>query len=56
VQADAPAESIIPAARRIVAELRPDVPPRFRTIQTIVSQSVADRRFVLLLVGVSGLL
>jgi len=54
IQGDAPAEAIIPAARRIMAELRPDVPPRFRTIQTVVSQSVADRRFVLLLVGVFG--
>jgi putative ABC transport system permease protein len=54
IQGDAPAEAIIPAARRIVTELRPDVPPRFRTIQTVVSQSVADRRFVLLLVGVFG--
>jgi ABC-type antimicrobial peptide transport system permease subunit len=54
IHGDAPAEAIIPAARRIVGELRPDVPPRFRTIQTVVSQSVADRRFVLLLVGVFG--
>jgi predicted permease len=54
MQGDAPAEAIIPAARRAVAELRPDVPPRFRTIGTVVSQSVADRRFVLLLVGVFG--
>ena len=54
VQGDAAPEAIIPAARRIVAEIRPDVPPRFRTIQTVVSQSVADRRFVLLLVGVFG--
>jgi predicted permease len=54
IQGDAPPEAIIPAARRIVSELRPDVPPRFRTIQTVVSQSVADRRFVLLLVGVFG--
>jgi predicted permease len=48
------AESLVPAARRIVSELRPDVPPRFRTIQTVVSTSVADRRFVLVLVGVFG--
>jgi predicted permease len=54
IQGDAPAEAIIPAARRIVAQLRPDVPPRFRTIQMVVSQSVADGRFVLLLVGVFG--
>jgi ABC-type antimicrobial peptide transport system permease subunit len=54
IQGSAPPEAIIPAARRVVAELRPDVPPRFRTIGTVVSQSVADRRFVLLLVGVFG--
>ena len=54
IQSNASAAAIIPAARRVVAELRPDVPPRFRTIETVVSQSVADRRFVLLLVGVFG--
>ena len=54
VSGSAPPEAIIPAARRIVSDLRPDVPPRFRTIQTVVSESVADRRFVLLLVGVFG--
>jgi predicted permease len=43
---------IIAAAQRIVREMRPDVPPRFRTVEQIVSRSVADRRFVLLLVGV----
>jgi putative ABC transport system permease protein len=53
IQANA-AESLVPAARRIVSDLRPDVPPRFRTIQTVVSNSVADRRFVLVLVGVFG--
>ena len=50
--ADAPA--MIAAARAIVRELRPDIPPRFRTIETVVAESVADRRFVLLLVGAFG--
>jgi putative ABC transport system permease protein len=54
VQGEAEPEAIIPAARRIVADLRPDVPPRFRTIETVISESVADRRFILLLVGVFG--
>ena len=54
IAGEAPPQSIIPAARRIVTDLRPDVPPRFRTIRTVVSASVADRRFVLLLVGVFG--
>jgi hypothetical protein len=40
VQASAPPEALVPAARRIVAELRPDLPPRFRTIDTVVSNFV----------------
>jgi len=46
--------TVIAAARRAVSDLRPDVPPRFRTIETVVSTSVADRRFTLLLIGVFG--
>jgi predicted permease len=45
---------VIASARRIVHDLRPDVPPRFRTIESIVAESVADRRFVLLLASVFG--
>jgi predicted permease len=54
IQTTAPPAAIVPAARRVVSELRPDVPPRFRTIETVIAESVADRRFVLLLVGVFG--
>jgi len=46
--------TIMNAARRIVREARPDLPPRIRTMETIVSSSVADRRFILTLVGVFG--
>ena len=45
---------IVAAAQRIVREARPDLPPRVRTIDAIISASVADRRFVLSLVGVFG--
>jgi hypothetical protein len=45
---------VIASARRIVRELRPDVPPRFRTMDMIVAESLADRRFMLLLAGVFG--
>ena len=38
-------------AGQIVRTLDPDVPPRFRTIQQIVTRSVADRRFSLLLLS-----
>ena len=46
--------AMMASARAVLRELRPDLPPRFRTIETVVAQSVADRRFVLLLVGVFG--
>jgi predicted permease len=46
--------SVIASARAIVRRLRPDVPPVLRTMETIVSTSVADRKFVLVLVGVFG--
>jgi ABC-type antimicrobial peptide transport system permease subunit len=34
--------------------MRPDVPPVLRTIESVVTASVADRRFVLVLVGIFG--
>jgi putative ABC transport system permease protein len=42
------------AARATLRQLRADVPPRFRTIEDILGGSVRDRRFVLTLVGVFG--
>jgi ABC-type antimicrobial peptide transport system permease subunit len=45
---------VIAAAQRVVRDLRPDIPARLRTIETIVAESVADRRFVLFVVGVFG--
>src|SRR5262245_53772496 len=46
--------SAIASSRAIVRQMRPEVVPVLRTIETIVSTSVADRRFVLMLVGVFG--
>jgi ABC-type antimicrobial peptide transport system permease subunit len=45
------ATALIPSARAVVRELRADVPVEFRTVDEIVSSSVSDRRFVLLLLG-----
>jgi len=42
---------LIGGAGQIVRALDPDVPPRFRTIQQIVTRSVSDRRFSLLLLS-----
>jgi predicted permease len=46
--------SLIAAARRVVHDLRPDIPPRFRTMDTVLADSLADRRFTLLLLGAFG--
>jgi ABC-type antimicrobial peptide transport system permease subunit len=40
--------------RAIVRQLRPDVPPVLETMEMVVSTSIADRKFVLLLVAVFG--
>jgi predicted permease len=49
IRSSGPEAAMVTAAQGIVSELFPDVPPRFRTIDAIVSGSVADRRFVLFL-------
>ena len=54
LEGSAPPASVIAAARRIAHDLRPDVPPRFRTMETVLADSLADRRFLLLLIGVFG--
>lgn len=46
--------TMVAAARRIVAELNPNVPVRFRTLEQIFSESLAERRFTLLLLGAFG--
>ncbi len=42
------------AARRIATELDPQVPVEFRSLRAVVSASLADRRFVLSLLGIFG--
>jgi predicted permease len=51
---NAASSAMIASARRIVHDLRPDLPPRFRTMDTVLADSLADRRFMLLLLGVFG--
>jgi len=46
--------AVMSAARAAVHDLRPDVPPRVHTIESIVAGSVGDRRFTLLLVALFG--
>jgi predicted permease len=47
-----PPASLIPAARETLRRLAPDVPPSFSTYSQVFSQSLATRRFTLILVGV----
>ena len=54
IQAAGDPTSIIASARSIAREMRPDVPPVLRTMESVVTASVADRRFVLVLVGIFG--
>jgi predicted permease len=51
---DFAAATAIASARTALRELDPEIPPRFRTIEEIISSNVAERRFNLLLLGVFG--
>jgi putative ABC transport system permease protein len=42
------------AVRRLATELDPGVPVAFRTLREVVASSLADRRFMLLLLGIFG--
>ena len=46
--------AIISSTRSILRDIAPTVPVRFRTAEQIVGESVADRRFTVLLLGVFG--
>ena len=52
VRSAAPASQIVPAARSIFHDLAPDVPVEFSTFENEMGGWLADRRFLLLLVGV----
>ena len=48
---DADTQLVTSAARKILHELNPEVPPRFRTFSQIYSESLGSRRFNLILIG-----
>jgi predicted permease len=52
MRANTDPSSVFSAARGIMRELAPDVPPRFRTFSQVYSASLGSRRFNLTLVGV----
>jgi putative ABC transport system permease protein len=47
-------ERLVPAVRRVLAELDPGIPPDFRTGEQLVAGSLLPRRFVLTMVAVFG--
>jgi predicted permease len=48
---DADTQQAAPAAREILHQLNPEIPPRFRTFSQVYSESLGSRRFNLLLIG-----
>jgi predicted permease len=53
-RADVEPATLVAPLRRALHEMNPQVPPRFRTIESVVRDSMAARRFVLVLIGVFG--
>lgn len=47
--------SVTAATRATLRELLPDVPPRFRTIEEVFSDSISGRRFNVVLLGAFGI-
>ncbi len=52
---DADTRSVTAAARRILQDLNPEIPARFRTFSQIYSASLGSRRFNVVLVGFFGI-
>jgi len=46
--------AIVADARRVLHDVAPDIPPRFRTVKELVDTSVAGRRFTFLLSALFG--
>ena len=54
VHAEGDTVALVAAARRVLRELDPEIPPRFRTVAEVRAASVADRRLTLALVASFG--
>jgi predicted permease len=52
---DADTQLVTGTARRILAELNPEIPPRFRTFSEIYAASLGARRFNLILIAFFGI-
>ena len=52
---DADTRSVSSAARGILQDLNPEIPPRFRTLQQVYSASLGSRKFNVILIGFFGI-
>jgi len=52
---DADPRLISSAARHVLQQLNPEIPPKFRTFQQVYSASLGSRRFNLILIGFFGM-
>jgi putative ABC transport system permease protein len=52
---DADTRSVTSAARGILQDLNPEIPPRFRTFSQVYSASLGSRRFNVILIGFFGI-
>jgi len=52
---DADTPSLVSAARAILQDLNPELPPRFRTFSQVYSASLSSRRFNVILIGFFGI-
>jgi predicted permease len=55
MRSDADAQLVSSAARGIVQQLNPEIPPTFRTFAQVYSASLGSRRFNLVLIGFFGI-
>ena len=53
---DADTQQVTASARRILQELNPEIPPRFRTFAQVYSASLGSRRFNLILIAFFGII
>jgi putative ABC transport system permease protein len=51
IHGSAEESALITAARGVLRQMDPNLPPRFRTVSEVVSASIADRRFNLVLLA-----
>jgi len=52
---DADTQFLTTSARRVLQDLNPEIPPRFRTFSQIYSASLGSRRFNLVLIAIFGI-